>query len=391
MSRARQNGRICSARALRILQEKNAFVKNFLKWATIRDAILACGNRTEQVTCLAQKLGIILPANMTMNFEDLYKRFNHAIKHLLSDIGNLLHDFIPSDWQKKLSVNHAIRQCGNALEIFKTWQRIQSKAPTLSQVEFEIVRTLELAFQYFNINIQHPEFGNRMPQEKMAIYSFLRTNGIITSDPRSTEIQISFDQDDDNRCVAIDPYQKIDKSNPHKRLVVPLIQLATDPPIEAFLYIRRKTHQRVISKMFCKDVTDPQQITDRYGIRFSYPNEKDMGKAIEFLKANIISTGGNIRDVVVDNKYASNRLKINTIYARLAGHRREIQNMPAKDHFDIIFSHGPENHFRYHRRWYTDKNGYFDQLFPYCFYDINWSRNAVREQLDEHIIALARP
>lgn len=92
-----------------------------------------------------------------------------------------------------------------------------------------------------------------------------------------------------------------------------------------------------------------------------------------------------VRVVAQRNKNAARKLRLFSHPIFLSGQTRELQYVHIKDLINILHSTREENHTLYHLRWYREKNGLFEQMWPYELYGVDWQNALLRGRCESHV------
>lgn len=387
------------AMALREL-EQNYFCLSINKWLKTAEIVFDDSNKFQPSETGAENMkerfisiiSSIMPEGADELRNEAVRIFADEMKEAEKDIACRIKKYIPTMWHKDLMPQNLHN--GDPLRVLS---HLKGAGDGLAGInEFEFVRAMELAVQYFFISITQNRFGANHKNDNGDFEKLVDFMRWLKIDAQVEEKEIIFhlDENDGWRCrIFTKPPKKRERAGlkvlaKKVNWVVIKTRLHSHrQKIEAIVQARKKDHM----EMFARRFRDPQiemltDVPDIHGVRFAYFSNRYLNRGTAFIAQNQVHHDCRVRRIHLANKHASKNIKLKSQNVYLNGTVREIQHVLARDLVNILHSSCSENHALYHLRWYTEAEGLFSQLFPKNLYGIDWEDPEVRLACQKHII-----
>lgn len=387
------------AMALRELKQ-NYFCLNINKWLKTAEIVFDDSGKFQTGETGAEnakeRFISIISAIMPEGADELRREavaiFADEMKKAENDIVCRIKKYIPTMWHKNLIPQNL--HSGDPLRVLS---HLKGAGDGLAgRDEFEFVRAMELAAQYFFISVTQNRLGVNSQNDGgdfEKLVDFMRWLKIDTQ-VEEKDFTCYLDENDGWRCKTfIKPSKKRERvglrvlTKKMNWIVVKTRLHSHKQKIEAIVQARKKDHMEAFARRF----RDPQiemmtDVPDMHGVRFAYFSNRYLDRGTAFIAQNQVHHDCRVRRIHIANKHASKNIKLKSQNVYLNGTVREIQHVLARDLVNILHSSCSENHALYHLRWYTEKEGLFSQLFPKQLYGIDWEDPDIRMACQKHII-----
>lgn len=346
--------------------------------------------------------------------KEVMDAFCEEMKRVRKELKRLVGNFMPTDWQKELCPLK-IEVPNDPLKFAERLKGIRDENSIISRVEFEMLRAVELAGNFFVITNKYYNGDDNDTAEERRIKSFLKYLGVEIATKAEGVLDFWLDPADEWRCKWAEVTGKATtgEGGDRRKLkhlqknvllveLAPLIQevgLVPPPQKNEFVESPKETTMAIVVarrkrylEAFTRRFRDPQRdlfqyVPDLFGERFCYFKKGDMGTGADLLsKYASMHSSTSLRNITQKNKYSCKNLHLIGQQIFLDGRCSEIQHMPIIEWLNIEHSTAEEGHSLYQMRWYTEPGGLFDQLFPFQIYGKNWNKDKkVREIIEAHI------
>lgn len=399
----------------------NYFYRHLFRWRKIHLAV-TCGshNEAQDEETSRHLLSAILGANICtssvpatfMNF------FSEYMARAENDLKACLKTYMPDELQTQLlPLSDVVKM--DPLDALK---ELVKDAPTDdAKKRFEILRLLELTIEYAHlanqVGLADPKPAseiekNWMDFEQNRITVFLMSLGLgVKIEARNLIVYLNPKrrwschkicwEEEDKR------YRETLLARGLVRIVKPVYAIAKDNPEKTVganaLVVRRQRHrvkkdliyaviqtrQKGCFEAFAKRFRGTQGQfsfpSDLFGFRIACFSKREMEIWSEFFNLITFHKRRGVRKVALRNRNAARKLRLFSHPIFLSGKTRELQYIHLKDLMNVLHSTREENHTLYHLRWYSEKDGLFEQLWPTELYGVNWQDAGIRERCERHV------
>lgn len=385
------------------LARKNNFLAlNLEKWRHMAEAIYhASRAQAEQIfgDFIIKTLNPEDRSDLTP--DSMIQIFREELETVKKDIAARIYRYMPAtaDYNGMLPLSTSDGVADDPIELLKSIYELKENQP-IGKKEFEWIRNMEMAIFYCYISARHNrwQFVNDGEEMVQRFTKWLDHGCQLNLDL----MKVGLDPSDRWRVHSVH-CPKIGRTpRPQQGLkyIVREVFVATfkagmfnrERIIKAIVQARRKTPFEGFAKRF----REPQSelwpdVPDMFGIRLVYLTKEDMVAGINLGKLRAIwNNNPEIRYCHTTNKYSQKKMRIKKQRILVNGRQSEIQHVRLEDWLNIEYSVAPENHERYHLRWYTDEEGMFMHILPPCLYGKDWASESVRSVLSQHLIEKTR-
>lgn len=398
---------------------ENYFQRHLYRWKKIHLAV-TCGthNQAQDEETGRKLLSAILAANVCVKKMPsslaFMKLFAELMRRAENDIRACLSTYMPADLQEKL----APQPISSLDPMDALRELVEPTSESDDKRRFEILRLLELTIEYAHLANQigiAPETElekNWNDFERDKITGFLVSLGLgvdigkrvlvmyLNPKRRWTCNRICWEEDDANSEALLKrglvritkTVYAIARANPEK--ISDTSALVTkrqksrikNDLIYAVIQARQKSCFEAFAKRFRNQQGQFSFPADLFGFRIACFSKKEMDMWADFFNLITIHKRRRVRAVAQRNKNAARKLRLFSHPIFLSGQTRELQYIHIRDLMNILLSTREENHTLYHLRWYGEKDGLFEQMWPYDIYQINWQNAVVHCRCEQHII-----
>lgn len=396
----------------------NYFYRHLYRWRKIHVAVTSVMNsQTQDEDPGRRVLSGILGANICVKKlpADFMKFFSEHMRRAENDIRACLSTYMPADLQEKLMPLPL-----SELDVMDALcELIEPTSETSDKRRFEILRLLELTIEYAHLANQigtSSENGlerNQNDFERDRIAGFLASLGLgvkiqkrelvmyLNPKCRWSCDRICWETDDANSEALLkrglvrmrQTVYAIAKENPDKNPIATptalVVKRRQHRIKEDYIYAVVQARQKGCFEAFAKRFRNQQgQLTfpaDLFGFRIACFSKREMEIWADFFNMITIHKRRRVRVVAQRNKNAARKLRLFSHPIFLSGQTRELQYVHIKDLMNILYSTREENHTLYHLRWYREKDGLFEQMWPYDHYGVDWQNALLRGRCKLHV------
>ncbi len=334
-----------------------------------------------------------------MNHDLLIKIFRETLDTIQGDIRNHMVAFMPpenAEFERLQLNSSAEKQNHDPIEMIrKIYETNETRR--VSTCQFKTLRSLEMAAFYCFISATR--YQNREEDgsndDEMALKFLAWLDPGFNHDKPRLEIGL-----DPKKQWKVESYRLPGFQMPKRKSGLSYVEREVlrvcfnarrfpGQKINAIVQARRKSLFEAFAKRF-RDLQSPiwPDVPDLFGIRLIYyTNYRAMKNGLDTVSRRAIwNNNPAVRYCHTTNKHSQKKMRIKNQRVFVSGRQSEIQHIRLEDWANIEYSSAPENHARYHLRWFSDQHGIFMNMFPPALYGVDWTSDAVFQSLDQHVV-----